>query len=257
MKKFILITPLFISLFALAQDQAVEETNPVTESVAVSTKSIEKSGLTQEQIVKLDETTRILLADYQSTTKEFESLKLYNDQVQKIINSQLEEIENIILKIDELDKTNQRIVPLMLKMIEGLENFILLDLPFLMTERTIRVFNLKETMDRGDISTSEKFRLITEAYKTELEYGRTIETYRDNILIDGVETSADFLRVGRIALTYLTVDGNKGGYWDTQASSYMKASSSIRRATGDALKIASKQAPPALIKIPLYRDSNE
>jgi len=257
MKKFILITPLFISLFALAQDQAVEEVNPVTESVAVSTKSIEKSGLTQEQIVKLDETTRILLADYQSTTKEFESLKLYNDQVQKIINSQLEEIENIILKIDELDKTNQRIVPLMLKMIEGLENFILLDLPFLMTERTTRVFNLKETMDRGDISTSEKFRLITEAYKTELEYGRTIETYRDNILIDGVETSADFLRVGRIALTYLTVDGNKGGYWDTQASSYMKASSSIRRATGDALKIASKQAPPALIKIPLYRDSNE
>jgi len=257
MKKFILITPLFISLFALAQDQAVEEANPVTESVALSTKSIEKSGLTQEQIVKLDETTRILLADYQSTTKEFESLKLYNDQVQKIINSQLEEIENIILKIDELDKTNQRIVPLMLKMIEGLENFILLDLPFLMTERTTRVFNLKETMDRGDISTSEKFRLITEAYKTELEYGRTIETYRDNILIDGVETSADFLRVGRIALTYLTVDGNKGGYWDTQESSYMKASSSIRRATGDALKIASKQAPPALIKIPLYRDSNE
>ena len=257
MKKFILITPLFFSLFALGQDQAVEEVNPVTESVAVSSKSIEKSGLTQEQIVKLDETTRILLADYQSTTKEFESLKLYNDQVQKIINSQIEEIENIILKIDELDKTNQRIVPLMLKMIESLENFILLDLPFLMTERSTRVQNLKNTMDRGDISTSEKFRLITEAYKTELEYGRTIETYRDNILIDGVETSADFLRVGRIALTYLTVDGNKGGYWDTQASSYMKASSSIRRATGDALKIASKQAPPALIKIPLYRDSNE
>jgi hypothetical protein len=257
MNKFILITPLFISLFALAQDQAVEEANPVTESVAVSTKSIEKSGLTQEQIVKLDETTRILLADYQSTTKEFESLKLYNDQVQKIINSQIEEIENILLKIDELDKTNQRIVPLMLKMIDGLENFILLDIPFLMEERSSRVRNLKETMDRGDISTSEKFRLITEAYKTELEYGRTIETYRDNIDIDGVETSADFLRVGRIALTYLTVDGNKGGYWDTQSSSYMKASSSIRRATGDALKIASKQAPPALIKIPLYRDSNE
>tara|TARA_B100001059_G_C17812977_1_gene573399 strand:- start:250 stop:1023 length:774 start_codon:yes stop_codon:yes gene_type:complete len=257
MNKLILITPLFFSLFAMGQDQAVEDVNPVTESVAVSTKSIEKSGLTQEQIVKLDETTRILLADYQSTTKEFESLKLYNDQVQKIINSQIEEIENIILKIDELDKTNQRIVPLMLKMIEGLENFILLDLPFLMTERSTRVQNLKNTMDRGDISTSEKFRLITEAYKTELEYGRTIETYRDNILIDGVETSADFLRVGRIALTYLTVDGNKGGYWDTQASSYMKASSSIRRATGDALKIASKQAPPALIKIPLYRDSNE
>ena len=114
MKKYILFTLLFISFFVSTQEQPVEQPNPVTESVAVSTKSIEKSGLTQEQIIKLDETTRILLADYQSTTKEFESLKLYNDQVQKIINSQIEEIENIILKIDELDKTNQRIVPLML-----------------------------------------------------------------------------------------------------------------------------------------------
>jgi len=250
------LTLIFSSFHSFAQD-AMEENNVVNDTILLSKSSIEKSGLTQEQIVKLDETTRILLADYQATSKEFDSLKLYNDQVQKIINSQIEEIENIILKIDELDKTNQRIVPLMLKMIDGLENFVLLDLPFLMKERSTRVLNLKETMDRGDVSTSEKFRLITEAYKTELEYGRTIETYRDNILIDDVETSADFLRVGRIALTYLTVDGNKGGYWDTQSSSWQKASSSIRRATADALKIASKQAPPALIKIPLYRDSNE
>ncbi|MBT4203205.1 MAG: DUF3450 domain-containing protein [Rhodobiaceae bacterium] len=255
-KNLYFLTLIFSSFHSFAQD-AVEENNVVNDTILLSKSSIEKSGLTQEQIVKLDETTRILLADYQATSKEFDSLKLYNDQVQKIINSQIEEIENIILKIDELDKTNQRIVPLMLKMIDGLENFVLLDLPFLMKERSTRVLNLKETMDRGDISTSEKFRLITEAYKTELEYGRTIETYRDNILIDDVETSADFLRVGRIALTYLTVDGNKGGYWDTQSSSWQKASSSIRRATADALKIASKQAPPALIKIPLYRDSNE
>ena len=255
-KNLYFLTLIFSSFHSFAQD-AMEENNVVNDTILLSKSSIEKSGLTQEQIVKLDETTRILLADYQATSKEFDSLKLYNDQVQKIINSQIEEIENIILKIDELDKTNQRIVPLMLKMIDGLENFVLLDLPFLMKERSTRVLNLKETMDRGDISTSEKFRLITEAYKTELEYGRTIETYRDNILIDDVDTSADFLRVGRIALTYLTVDGNKGGYWDTQSSSWQKASSSIRRATADALKIASKQAPPALIKIPLYRDSNE
>lgn len=250
------ITVLFFTLISSAQE-VIEDKNEIKESLTISTKSIENSGLTQDQIIDLDEQTRILLADFQSTSKEYESLKLYNDQVQKIINSQLEEIESIILKIDELDQTNQRIVPLMLKMIDGLENFILLDLPFLMNERTERVNNLKSTMDRGDISTSEKFRLITEAYKTELEYGRTIEAYRDNILIDDVETSADFLRIGRIALTYLTVDGSKGGYWDTNSSSWEKSTSSIKRSTADALKVATKQAPPALIKIPVYRDSNE
>ena len=235
----------------------LDDSNVVLDSINLSSSSIKKSGLTQEQIEKLDEQTRILLADYQSTSKEHESLKLYNDQVQKIINSQINEIENIILKIDELDKTNQRIVPFMLRMIEGLENFIQLDLPFLINERTKRVNNLKVTMDRGDVSTSEKFRLIIEAYKTELEYGRTIESYRDNITINNVETSADFLRIGRVALTYLTVDGSKGGYWDTNISSWEKSSSSIKRSTADALKVASKQAPPALIKIPVYRDSNE
>ena len=250
---YTLSTILCVSLFA----QEMTNDNVVKDTIKLSTESIENSGLTQEQIVKLDEQTRILLADYQSTSKAYDSLKLYNDQVQKIINSQIDEIENIILKIDELDQTNQRIVPFMLRMIDGLENFIQLDIPFLMNERKSRVETLKSTMDRGDISTSEKFRLIIEAYKTELEYGRTIESYRDKIVIDGVETSADFLRIGRIALTYLTVDGSKGGYWDTNLSSWEKASSSIKRSTADALKVASKQAPPALIKIPVYRSENE
>jgi len=253
--KYIYITLVFCaSLFA---QETVEDKNIVEDTIKISTTSIEKSGLTQEQIVKLDDQTRVLLADYQSTSKEYDSLKLYNDQVQKIINSQIEEIENILIKIDELDKTNQRIVPFMLRMIDGLENFIQLDIPFLMDERTDRLNNLKVTMDRGDVSTSEKFRLIVEAYKTELEYGRTIEAYRDNIIIDDVETSADFLRVGRIALTYLTVDGSKGGYWDTNSQTWEKASSSIKRSTEDALKVASKQAPPALIKIPVYRNDDE
>ena len=253
--KYIYITLVFCaSVFA---QETVEDKNIVEDTIKISTTSIEKSGLTQEQIVKLDEQTRVLLADYQSTSKEYDSLKLYNDQVQKIINSQIEEIENILIKIDELDQTNQRIVPFMLRMIDGLENFIQLDIPFLMDERTDRLNNLKVTMDRGDISTSEKFRLIVEAYKTELEYGRTIEAYRDNIIIDDVETSADFLRVGRIALTYLTVDGSKGGYWDTNSQTWEKASSSIKRSTEDALKVASKQAPPALIKIPVYRNDDE
>ena len=254
MKYIYIIAVLCVPLFS---QSITEDENIVKDTIGISTASIEKSGLTQEQIVKLDEQTRILLAEYQSTSKEYDSLKLYNDQVQKIINSQIDEIESILIKIDELDQTNQRIVPFMLRMIDGLENFIQLDLPFLLDERTNRLNNLKVTMDRGDVSTSEKFRLIIEAYKTELEYGRTIEAYRDNILIDDVETSADFLRIGRIALTYLTVDGSKGGYWDTNSQSWEKASSSIKRSTADALKVASKQAPPALIKIPVYRNDDE
>ena len=71
------------------QTASVNDVDLLTESINVSTDSLANSALTQEQIDKLDETTRLLLADYQSTSKEYESLKLYNDQVQKIINSQI------------------------------------------------------------------------------------------------------------------------------------------------------------------------
>ena len=94
------------------QTASVNDVDLLTESINVSTDSLANSALTQEQIDKLDETTRILLADYQSTSKEYESLKLYNDQVQKIINSQIAEIENILFQIDELDKTNQEKIEL-------------------------------------------------------------------------------------------------------------------------------------------------
>ena len=225
-KNILIISLSFIFVFEIAAQEVapVNEIDLLTESINISTDSLENSALTQEQINQLDDTTRILLAEYQSTSKEYESLKLYNDQVQKIINSQIEEIANILFQIDELDKTNQMIVPLMIKMINGLEDFINLDLPFLMDERQLRLTNLRTTMDRGDISTSEKFRLITEAYKTELEYGRTIEAYRDTLRIDGVDTSADFLRIGRIALTYLTTDGSKGGYYDLNEKTFLKSS---------------------------------
>ena len=150
MNKNILAISLFsvfssVALFS-QESTSVNDVDLLTESINISTNSLENSALTQEQINKLDETTRILLADYQSTSKEYESLKLYNDQVQKIINSQLDEIENILFQIDELDKTNQKIVPLMIKMINGLEDFINLDVPFLMSERMDRLANLRTSL---------------------------------------------------------------------------------------------------------------
>ena len=68
-------------------------------------------------------------------------------------------------------------IPIMLKMIDALDKFVTLDIPFLITERTERVDNLKSIMDRGYIH-FWNFRKVTEAYQIESDYGRTIEAYR-------------------------------------------------------------------------------
>lgn len=255
-KTFLPLTFIFIiSINAQESTNSIDELN---ESVGTSTQSLKDSAANQKNINTIDRQTRELEFDYKDTYKEYENLKLYNDQLQKIINSQNEEIESIILQIAELDNTNINIIPLMLKMTASLEQFISLDIPFLLEERTSRIENIKEVMDRGDVSTSEKFRKVAEAYQIENDYGRTIEAYRGSVNFEGREFNADFLRVGRVALMFITTNGDKAAYWDTSSNSWVKSSGAIKRSTEEGLKIALKQSPPALINIPVtaYEKNN-
>ena len=241
----------FIFIVNINAQETTNSIDELNESVGTSTQSLKDSAANQRNINTIDKQTRELEFDYKDTYKEYENLKLYNDQLQKIINSQNEEIESIILQIAELDNTNINIIPLMLKMTASLEQFISLDIPFLLEERTSRIENIKEVMDRGDVSTSEKFRKVAEAYQIENDYGRTIEAYRGSVNFEGKEFNADFLRVGRVALMFITTNGDKAAYWDTSSNSWVKSSGAIKRSTEEGLKIALKQSPPALINIPV------
>ena len=115
---------------------------------------------------------------------------------------------------------------------------------------------IRDRMDRGDISTSEKFRKVTEAYQIESDYGRTIEAYRSEVNFEGEVFNADFLRVGRVSLAFVTSNGDKAGYWNKSTKSWEESSASVKRSTIDGLKIALKQAPPTLITIPLTSYEN-
>lgn len=235
-----------------------EKTDQLGKSMDISTSSINSGAANQDRLNRIDDETRLLEFDYKDTIKEYENLKLYNDQLQRIINSQEEEIISIINQIDELDNININLIPIMLKMIDALDKFVSLDIPFLKAERTERVQNLKTIMDRGDISTSEKFRKVTEAYQIESDYGRTIEAYRSEVSFEGETFNADFLRVGRVSLAFVTSNGDKAGFWNKATGAWEESSASVKRSTIDGLKIALKQAPPTLITIPLtsYENSN-
>ena len=250
-----------VSLFLLYGPEALTQdskNNQLDKSLEISTSSINSDAANQERLNKIDDETRLLEFDYKDTIKEYENLKLYNDQLQRIINSQEEEIISILNQIDELDNININLIPIMLKMIDALDKFVSLDIPFLKSERTERVSNLKSIMDRGDISTSEKFRKVTEAYQIESDYGRTIEAYRSEVNFEGETFNADFLRVGRVSLAFVTSNGDKAGYWNKSSGSWEESSASVKRSTIEGLKIALKQAPPTLITIPLtsYENSN-
>ena len=105
-------------------------------------------------------------------------------------------------------------------------------------------------MDRADVSTSEKYRRIVEAYQVEMEYGRTIEAYQAELELDGANKVVDFLRVGRIALMFQTQDGRITGYYDPTSKSFVE-DNDYKIAVRDGLRVARKQTAPDLLVVPV------
>lgn len=205
----------------------------------------------QEKIDNLYDETASMVADYRTTLQQTASLKAYNDQLDKLVVSQQEELGSMTAQLDNIETTQRDIVPLMLKMIEVMSQFVELDTPFLPEERQTRVVALQAMMDRADVTIAEKYRRILEAYLVETEYGRTIEAYKGEIGEGKEARTVDFLRIGRVALYYMTLDGLETGYWNQQAKQWDVLSSEYREGIMQAMKIAKKQLPPDLLVLPV------
>ena len=67
----------------------------------------------------------------------------------------------------------------------------------------------------------------------------------------GKKITVDFLRFGRIALLYQTLDGMEAGVWDQANRTWEPLDTSYRSAIREGLRIARKQAAPDLIRLPL------
>jgi hypothetical protein len=172
------------------------------------------------------------------------SLKSYNAQLAVQVQSQDQQIQEMTHQLGDIETTSREVLPMMQKMVATLDQFVKLDVPFLSEERANRIASLKEMMGRADVSISEKYRRIVEAYQIEMEYGRTIEAYEGRVDNKTVE----FLRAGRISLMYQTLDGKETGYWDADARSW-KLDSDYHDAVKTGLKIAKKQAAPDFINV--------
>jgi hypothetical protein len=172
-------------------------------------------------------------------------------QLEKLIKAQKAEMVSIRQQIEDVTNVDRTIVPLMFRMIDALDAFVELDVPFLIDERRARVQNLRALMDRSDANPAEKYRKILEAYEIENEYGRTLEAYEGQMDINGEERTVSFLRVGRVALVYQTLDGAESGAWSQKDKAFADLEGDFDSELRTALRIAKQQAAPDLITIPV------
>jgi hypothetical protein len=204
----------------------------------------------QERINNIVEGTRSLEDQYRAINKEIDGLKVYNRLMTAQTSGQTAVLEDIALSMDQVDVINRQIFPLMERMIDGLDQSVRLDVPFLMEERQERIATLHDTMERSDVSVAEKFRKVMEAYQIENDYGTSSETYTQSLTLDGVTRSYNILRVGRVGLYFQSDDAKITGRWDNNDRQWVMddgARAEIRKG----IRIAKQLIAPELIIIPV------
>jgi hypothetical protein len=241
-----------VSAGALVGAAAAVQATTLDQILAVGESRNDAARKSQAKIDRLADETRDLLTDYKTVMKQIDGLQVYNARLQRQIDNQMKRIDEIDESIDQVTVIQRQMTPLVIRMIDGLEKFVELDVPFHMEERQRRISFLRSNLDRSDVTVAEKFRQVLEAYKIENEYGRKIDAYKGSVEIDGVERDVNFLRVGRIALLYQTTDTEISGAWDQASRSWVPLErGEYRNAIMKGLRIARKEASIDLLNLPI------
>jgi DNA repair exonuclease SbcCD ATPase subunit len=188
----------------------------------------------QANIDQTVDEARSLERQYSAIIKEIDGLEVYNALLQKQIDSQNQEMADLNRSIDQVSVIERQVTPLMLKMIEALDQFVELDVPFLLEERRQRVAFLKTLLERSEVTVAEKFRRLLEAYEIENDYGRTIESFKGS----------------------LTVDAEIFGMWDNAKREWASLPAEYRNQIRAGIRMAHKQIAPNLLLLPIAEPEN-
>ncbi len=256
MNKFYSLFLISFITIGLTSQEVVEDTPTRAElidaAINLEASSSSAAANRQDTINNLDSQIIFLTGEIQYLSQQLDLTNIYNRQLQELIDSQNSEIKSINEQMEALDETNRGILPKLEEMVNILAEVIEKDTPFLIEERSQRVNEIKDLLTQSNISTSEKFRRVFEAYQIENEYGRTVEAYRDEIIVDGQNYNVEIFRLGRVGLYGRTADGDYTAMYSRSENKWIK----VKGIDDDlviALKIARKEIPPSLIKLPLEK----
>lgn len=214
-------------------------------------KTQQSSQQSQKRIDKTSNDTQKMLEAYRQALWRKKQLGVYSKQLDELVKSQDAEKQSLQRQVNAVDETQQDIMPLMLRMVDTLEEFVKLDIPFLPVERTDRITKLREELNNAESSVAVKYRRVLEAYQIEAEYGRTLETYRGELQFGEIIRAVDFLRLGRVGLYYIGIDGEMAGHWDAQSKSWKPLDDSYRPTIRRGIQLAKQQIAPELLSLPV------
>lgn len=231
---------------ALAQDEVREESIDAQQAQAAL----------QQQIDAADDSTRDALSELRTVEREADRLQAYNDELEPLVERQAQTIAQREEALATLSETREALPVLMRDLVDRLRRLVEADLPFLRDERLARVDDLETLLADGEVSPADKLDRLLGAWRTELDYGREMDTWRDE-LAGADAREVEYLRLGRLGLYYLTPDGDSGGVWKAGAAEWQPLNGDQLAEVRKGLRIAREQRAPELLSLPASIDVSQ
>jgi len=232
---------------ALAPALAFGQSDPVERAIGTVEQTQRAAAQSQQRVDRLDDQTRQMLERYRAALWQAQQLEVYTTQIEELAQAQAGDRESLSRQLEEMERVERELLPLMLRMIETLESFVELDLPFLQQERRGRVAELRRMMADPEVGTADRFRRILDAYRIEMEYGNGFGAER--VEIEG--RLMDQLRIGRTALFAVALDADSALRWNAQRAGWDPLDARYVAPLRDGLKLARETAAPSLLVLPM------
>ncbi len=241
-------SPLALSNVANAQSDNAGKLNAAIKTHTSTQRAADKS---QQKVSRLDDETRGLLDKYQRLLQQTDYQQSYNQELLLREQEQQQSMVDLRRQIDDSKITQQRLLPLLRRMADTLEQFIRIDLPFEQDERLAAIERLETVLNSASVPIAEKYRRVMEAYQAENDFNYDLQSWRGQVDLSGNHLSVIFMRVGRLALYYQTLDGRQSGMWDSQEKQWLTLDETYNAPLKRATRIADKTLAPELINLPL------
>lgn len=237
---------------ALIAGLAIPAQAQLRDALQTGEQATRRAQQVQTQINQLDDERTDMVREFRTLLQRTQAAELYAKQQELVVASQREEITSLESQLGSIDDITAQTVPMLLQMVTDLKTFVNADLPFKQEERQARLDGLDAIMTAADVPAAEQYRLIMDAYQAEMEYGRTIDTWQEEITLDGNPTTVDMFLFGRVAYVYQAPNGKVFRY-NRDSGAFEAVPGNYEAEINKAIKVAQGKAQQDILFAPVSR----
>lgn len=219
-------------------------------AINVGESATRKAATTQVRINQLDDERTDLVTEYRSLLQRKTAADLYARQQTAAVESQVREIAVLEDQLGRIDEIKSQTGPMLEQLIDDLEAFVDADLPFKLTERKERIERLRGYLTNPNLDVTERYRQIMDAYVSEMEVGRTSDTWAEDIEVDGKTVTVQMVLFGRVALVYMDPTKTYAARYDRPTGEWMPLENKYKAEIAKAIRILEGKRTQDVMYVP-------